>query len=383
MKRGLLFVFATLTMPFLMGCKVEFGLERFADALDNLTDKIDKTTADGGNLDRRIKQLANEIRDLLKDAKQKGIELTDYMVWNFVKQRQQTIEEIYQLTQKVFGDTRVLIQELQGAGLSFPLNLSTSLQAFGNESFKELSALLASINFVGISQQGKPVPINYRGLTWSLRPEGFHEVWFAINQAQSLKLKIGKSLIAPAKPPTTGSVTYTITITPQDYHLFDDTEYRVLGFQLVEDQGKNGQGLPQVRYDGWIRLTPRFPIKYEFQVFPPGNNLGESHEIVRGSAILNLIRAVPYTDPLDVARRHGQIYRLAKSRLAVGTSFVTIPKGTDYWQLTITFPDGKTCVLDPNTRISEPNEFGQVTVTGPNPQGDEWILLVNATPKKE
>jgi hypothetical protein len=97
--------------------------------------------------------------------------------------------------------------------------------------------------------------------------------------------------------------------------------------------------------------------------------------IDEGPAVFNLLRAVPTKDVLTTARRHGDIYRGTRNRLAVGIYHVAIPEGA-HWELTVTFPDKKTSVLSPDTRRRE-NEFGSVTVTGPNRKGREWSLMVD------
>jgi hypothetical protein len=78
---------------------------------------------------------------------------------------------------------------------------------------------------------------------------------------------------------------------------------------------------------------------------------------------------------VEAAERDGAIYRLARAGLAVGPSEVAIPQGA-HWDLLVTFPDGKTALLDPNNR-EEKNEFGTVKATGPNPKGDDWSLRID------
>jgi hypothetical protein len=227
----------------------------------------------------------------------------------------------------------------------------------------------------------KGAPLAYKEVTLSLRPDGYQSVRFSIKEAKSLWLKIGDQLIAPdIVGVEAGSVAYRIPITSEIDALFDDTRYMALGFQLVDVIRIQGKDQLKFRDGGFMRLTPRFPLRYQFKVFPPGGKVeGESREISQGPAILNLVQSVPNKDVLVTARRHGDLYRAAKSRLAVGTSYVSVPQGS-HWELTVTFPDGKGEVLAPEKQRGV-NDFGTVTVR-PYRNGDLWSLMIDVELKR-
>jgi hypothetical protein len=81
-----------------------------------------------------------------------------------------------------------------------------------------------------------------------------------------------------------GSVSYRLPIEPGDETHFDDTRDMVLGFQLVDVTRRDGKDSISVRYGGSMRLTPRFPLKYEFKVFPAGSSHSETGVIDQGGS---------------------------------------------------------------------------------------------------
>src|SRR5262249_62060839 len=100
---------------------------QFADSLDRFSDTTDKTTMDGGNLDKRIKQLTREMRAELVAG---GKEVTEYAALQFAIQRRELIEDIYQLTKKVKADYTILMREFQGIGMAIPLQVGNELTGF-------------------------------------------------------------------------------------------------------------------------------------------------------------------------------------------------------------------------------------------------------------
>jgi hypothetical protein len=149
----------------LCGCDpLEIG--KLADSLDRFGNTIDKTTADGGNLSKRITQLTSEMRQELVKA---GKQVTEDAVIKFAIARQQTIGDILRLTQKLFGDTRILMREFQGGAFSIPLQFAESLGGFREDIKRDLETLIPPLQIVYTERN---VPLDYSGVTWSLRPEG-------------------------------------------------------------------------------------------------------------------------------------------------------------------------------------------------------------------
>ena len=359
------YVLMLVSVLLLAGCDpLEVG--KFAESLDKLNTKIDKTTVDGGNLDRRIKQLTQDMR---KELVASGKEVTEDAVAKFALARKEMIGDILVLTKKIFGDTRVLFREFHGAGVSIALQIDDTLQSFPLELRDDLAQIAAAIPFL---VKENWVPISFSGLDWTIRSTGYYSLSFTIPNANKLQLKLNGTLIKPEFGGTQGKVTFQVPIDREIKAKFQDKKKEPLPFLLVDENEK-------VRYGGLVRLQPRFPVEYLFKVYPADGNKGYSVVIDSGIAIEDIVRTVSGQGAC-LARRHGDIYRLAKSRLAFGTSVVEIPEGAD-WELKVKFPDGKTEMLQPNKRRIV-NELGSVTVHGPNRKERVWTLQFDVEGKK-
>ncbi len=355
------------------GCLEEVG--KAADALDRFSIQIDKTTKEGGDLYRLVDKTSAELREVIKDAKQSGKEITADFMFRWAEERKETFEQIRKLSNTVFKDSHVLIRHLQVAGLSSPLQLGNELKGFSADIREEMARSLAMIP---MATDPKTLT-GYSGLTWSERASGYYQVTFQIKDAARLKISVGGGdPIEPAKTPTGSEVTFRIPNTPSVRMRFDDRHDKVVGFALVDADQKTPAKDWRVRCSGWILLQPRFPVEYSLRVISPGAGAGgESRIIDQGSAINELILSTPGSGHSRAAR-HGAIYRAARTRLPVGPSRVMIPKQAT-WSLTVKFPDGKSEVLcDGKLRVT--NDFGLVTVT-PNLTEGTWTLLIDVEPK--
>lgn len=358
-SRQVLFSFVAVAISFLSGCDpLEIG--KAADALDRFSATIDKTTADGQNLDRRIKQLAHELRAVGSDVTQDAL-----IKWGVV--RKDTIQDILDLSQKLHLDLRILWQEVHGTGISIPLQIDDSLKQFRVDLRDDLAQLVAPMWVV----KADGAPLSYRGLNWTIRTCGYYTVTFGIAGANKLRLKVGGTVIPPEFGGTAGKITFKVPIGKSTKAMFRDTEPMPLGFLLIDSKDKP-------RHGGLLSLQPRFPIKYEFKVYPADGKKGFARSIECGPAIDDIVSSAFGTDVV-LATRHGSIYRLARSRLPFGTSVVEIPVGSQ-WELKLTFPDGKTELVNPN-KPQVNNEMGNVTVRGPNRRGNIWTLQIDVEGK--
>jgi hypothetical protein len=193
---------------FLCGCDA-LQIGKLADSIDRIGDTFKDAIGDKGLLSKRIKELTTGMREELVAA---GAKVTEDAVIKFAIAREDTIRDILSLTQKIFGDTRILMREFEGAGVSIPLQFVESLQNMRGEVRRDLANVIAPLNLIYTERD---VPLDYDGVNWSLRPEGYQTVWFAIKDAKFLKLKIGNKLFAPQEV-RAGSVRYRIPIEASD-----------------------------------------------------------------------------------------------------------------------------------------------------------------------
>jgi hypothetical protein len=120
---------------------------------------------------------------------------------------------------------------------------------------------------------------------------------------------------------------------------------------------------------------------YEFKEYPPGGaKAGVRRVLDAGTGIDTLLKDRPEFGPVATAARHGELYSLAKARLASGGYAVELGRDSE-WELTVKFPDGKSETLVPGKRTVA-NSFGDITVTGPTRRGDVWSLLIDIKPKE-
>jgi hypothetical protein len=355
------------------------GLKDVAQSLDRLTKLVDELSDTDPNKGRLLKLLAyvkKDVNDIIKTAsdtlKDTGKDITKDLLEKYLKGEEKTMKDIRAMMKESVKDARVLLGEFMAGGTSIPLQLNDVMKVRLEEAGIKLASLVAAMPLVDDA-----APIEYKGTKITYRVKGYQDIEFAIKDAPKLSLKIGDTVIAQREAKV-GFVAFRI---PMDINLsrkFDDTEERRLGYQLVESVGK---GKTKARYGGFLQLYGRFPLSYEFKEFPlDGTRAGLRRILDVGTGINTLLHDRSDFGDVATAARHGELNAVAKSRLACGGYTVEVSQGCA-WELTVDFPDGKSKTLVPGKQRAG-NQFGEITVTGPNRRGNVWSLLIDVEPKE-
>lgn len=365
------------------------GLKDAAKSLNDLTKLVNDLSDTDPNKGRLLKLLAavkKEVNDMIKTAsdtlKDTGKDITKDLVEKYLEAKDETMKDIRALMKESFKDTRVLLGEFLGGGQAIPAQLNEIMKSRIKETGFDLASFAAGARSL-IPRTPNPLadvaqPIDYRGTKITNRIVGYQDIAFAIDNAPTLSLKIGEMLIPPREVKA-GSIVFRLPMNANLSRKFDDTEDRLLAFQLVDPTLVGKLKKP---YGGFLQLYARFPLSYEFTEFP----LGGKREGIRrvldvGTGINALLDDWPDFGPVAVAARHGEIYALAKTRLACGAYTVQIGQGSG-WKIKVKFPDGKEDTLVQGKPSITNSSFGGIIVTGPNTTGDVGSLLIDIKPKE-
>ncbi len=323
------------------GCEVE-GLKEARESVDRFREQIHDTTGDGGDLDRRLEQFSNGLKDVISEAEAAGGRVAE-----------NTIRE---LTTKVFGNAESLVRIFQGSALSITSDVEKKLIDVLDKGDGNFASLLAP---TVLYRGGARDPLRIDGNEWEWRPKGEQQLKVIIPNAGELTAYVGGVSLQTVKAEAS-RITFQCTMSDKFVQLFHDTENSKTGFILEKDN--------EVLYSGNLLLVARFPVAYRLKVSEARKYI---HDCVGMPGTIDWEKGRSPT-PVLHAQRCGELYRLADQRLMAGVSTFDVPKG-EPWEMDITFPDGKAERLSQNRMEASSESGSSVRVSGPRrAEREEW-----------
>jgi len=336
MKRIVMGMFVGLSLM-TSGCTIELGgLKEVARSIDGMRAQLDKTTTEGGDLDRLLEKARKDVDGLIEKAIAEGGKLEEKVVLDFIKQRKEVFADATALMRKTNlafrGSAFAVTDDMMGAMRKLPAELSS-----------EIGPLVLAIPGLFLSTD----PVQIKGSEITFRPKGYYRLTIDARQAANLEVRVDhKAVVSPRNPMDT-RVDIEIpasSLLPR----FRDQEREFVTIELVDRKNPN-----IIRFIGSLDLKPLFGVEYELTEFGPKGQ-EKKGVIDQGAALEEILGAVGVAmkvagaDPVKIAERHGMIYEMAKTRLPYGSSFVDLPPGFDDFEMTITLENGAKRTLDAN-----------------------------------
>jgi hypothetical protein len=290
-------VFAGVTLAMMSGCTIELGgLKEVARSIDGMRAQLDKTTKEGGDLDRLLEQAHRDVEDLIKKAGKEGGKLEEKVVLDLIE-----------LRKPLFADATALMRKtnLSFKSIAFPVtdDMMEAIRKLPSELSSQIGPIILSSN-PGLFLSKDPVQIEGTEITF--RPKGYYRLIFDARQAANLDLRLDhKAVFSPRNPKDT-RVDVEIPASSL-FPRFRDQEREFVTIELVDR--KNPEA---VRFIGSLDLKPLFGVEYELTEFGPKGQ--ETRGVIeQGAALEEILGAVGAsmmaagTDPAKIAERHGMI----------------------------------------------------------------------------
>ena len=341
------------------------GLEEVARSIDGLRAQLARMSMAGGELDQLLERAHRDVEDLITKFGKEEKKLEKEVMLDLDEQQTKFFLKATALMKKT---------NLTLKASAFPITdeLTKSMRQVPKEVADQIRPLVLAIWGPLLSKDS----IQIEGTEITFRSRGYYRLIFDVRQAKNLDVRVDhKAVFSPRNPMDTRvdvEIPASILVSR-----FRDQEREFVPIELVSRNETNA-----VRFIGSLDLKPLFGVEYDLKEFGPQGQR-KWGVIEQGAALDEILRAVATAmkaegaDCLKIAVRHAQVYRMAKTRLPYGSSFVDLHPGFDEFELTITPENGATRTLDRNRP-----RFGGVSVHSREEVGSDsmafWRLTIDA-----